>query len=362
VSAAVKEAAGGLLFIDEAYELGKGVYGEQAMTTLMEMMTLVPYEKSTVFIIAGYPDEMEDMFLRNPGFSSRFKKTLHFPPWTSLDSTRFVLEKADKSGYLVEDGVHRALEEGFSELCNRPGWANARDAQSVWRDRILYARSERVIDHQRETALKVTIADVEAGMQSFLADRPKGPPRNRLQSWHELLGENNSVRYATDSQQQQAPRHQTAQKEHLKLSTGAEEEADGDIITEWDQRKEEEKQLEEEARLIKLREEEAELRRKIQEAKEAAEAAEAAAKAAKEAEKVALQKALQEAQEALEKLEKARKKVEEEANCLLREQLVQTRIREMHACPAGFSWDLIGNTYRCKGGSHTISADDSRLR
>ena len=33
------EAKGGILFIDEAYSLGEGYYGAEAMTTLVEAMT-----------------------------------------------------------------------------------------------------------------------------------------------------------------------------------------------------------------------------------------------------------------------------------------------------------------------------------
>ena len=62
-------AKGGVLFIDEAYELGKGAYGEEALTTVLAAMTDPEYK--VVIIIAGYPKDMEAMLARNVGLKSR---------------------------------------------------------------------------------------------------------------------------------------------------------------------------------------------------------------------------------------------------------------------------------------------------
>ena len=63
-------AKGGVLFIDEAYELGKGIYGEEALTTVLAAMTDPEYK--LVIIIAGYPEDMENMLARNVGLKSRY--------------------------------------------------------------------------------------------------------------------------------------------------------------------------------------------------------------------------------------------------------------------------------------------------
>src|SRR3546814_11935832 len=62
---------GGVLFIDEAYKLGEGVYGEEALVTILEAMTSPEY-KGLVIIIAGYEKEIETMLARNVGLKSRF--------------------------------------------------------------------------------------------------------------------------------------------------------------------------------------------------------------------------------------------------------------------------------------------------
>lgn len=62
-------ARGGVLFIDEAYELGKGTFGEEALTTILAAMTDPEYK--LVIIIAGYPKDMEKMLARNVRLKSR---------------------------------------------------------------------------------------------------------------------------------------------------------------------------------------------------------------------------------------------------------------------------------------------------
>ena len=57
---------GGLLFIDEAYELGKDQFGNEAMVTILDALTDPTY-KGMVMVLAGYEKDMETMFARNSG-------------------------------------------------------------------------------------------------------------------------------------------------------------------------------------------------------------------------------------------------------------------------------------------------------
>lgn len=88
------EAKGGLLFIDEAYELGKGAFGEEAMTTLVAAMTDPSYV-GMVLIIAGHPKDMDQMLDRNVGLQSRFTRFIDFPDWEAQDAVAFVSQKAE---------------------------------------------------------------------------------------------------------------------------------------------------------------------------------------------------------------------------------------------------------------------------
>ena len=61
------KAKGGVLFIDEAYELGKGAYGSEACSTLVEAMTNEEKYGSLVIIVAGYHADMQSMLDTNQG-------------------------------------------------------------------------------------------------------------------------------------------------------------------------------------------------------------------------------------------------------------------------------------------------------
>lgn len=79
----VRKAAGGVLFIDEAYALGRGGerdFGKEAIDTLVKEMEDRRYE--FVLILAGYREEMDRFLWLNPGLRSRFPLHLDFPDYT----------------------------------------------------------------------------------------------------------------------------------------------------------------------------------------------------------------------------------------------------------------------------------------
>lgn len=76
----VKQAIGGVLFIDEAYTLASGdEYGQEAIDTLLKLME--DYRNNLVVIVAGYPKRMKEFIKSNPGLGSRFNKYILFPDY-----------------------------------------------------------------------------------------------------------------------------------------------------------------------------------------------------------------------------------------------------------------------------------------
>lgn len=73
------EALGGVLFIDEAYQLiegGEKDFGKEAISTLLKLME--DNREKLVVIVAGYPNDMLKFINSNPGLDSRFATKLHF--------------------------------------------------------------------------------------------------------------------------------------------------------------------------------------------------------------------------------------------------------------------------------------------
>src|SRR5690625_1089374 len=79
----IQKAIGGILFIDEAYSLARGGekdFGKEAIDTLVTHMENNHHDFA--LILAGYPAEMDEFLLLNPGLQSRFPFRLDFKDFT----------------------------------------------------------------------------------------------------------------------------------------------------------------------------------------------------------------------------------------------------------------------------------------
>lgn len=89
----IKKSMGGILFIDEAYSLGRGGekdFGKEAIDTLVKHMEDKQHE--FILILAGYSREMEYFLSLNPGLHSRFPLVVDFPDY-NIDQ---LMEIADR--------------------------------------------------------------------------------------------------------------------------------------------------------------------------------------------------------------------------------------------------------------------------
>jgi SpoVK/Ycf46/Vps4 family AAA+-type ATPase len=80
----IREAQGGILFIDEAYAMTEGHnndFGKQAVATLIKQME--DKRKEFALIVAGYTQNMEEFLKSNPGLKSRFDRTFHFEDFSA---------------------------------------------------------------------------------------------------------------------------------------------------------------------------------------------------------------------------------------------------------------------------------------
>lgn len=85
---------GGVLFIDEAYQLtnnSENDFGKQAVETLLTY--LENYRDKFVVILAGYTKEMEKFLDMNPGLRSRIPEKIIFPDYHPDDIATVVEKK-----------------------------------------------------------------------------------------------------------------------------------------------------------------------------------------------------------------------------------------------------------------------------
>lgn len=107
-----QRAKGGVLFIDEAYSLleeVRGEFGDEAINTIVQEME--NNRKDTIVIFAGYPDEMDEFFLRNPGLRSRVPFRVNFEDYNVEEMLDICKLEAFKKGFLTDDMADKKIME-----------------------------------------------------------------------------------------------------------------------------------------------------------------------------------------------------------------------------------------------------------
>jgi len=137
--ACVKEALGGVLFIDEAYSLAGGSdqdFGNEAIETLLKLME--DNRSDLVVIAAGYRDRMESFIDSNPGLRSRFTRFIDFPDYTPDELTTIFTRLAEEEGYKLDTGVAESIRKKmFDAYINRtPTFGNGRMVRNLFEQTI----------------------------------------------------------------------------------------------------------------------------------------------------------------------------------------------------------------------------------
>lgn len=141
VLSAMRRAVGGVLLIDEAYDLtpSSSNFGKDVIETLVQNILKDEFKGKLVVILAGYECEMNDFLLNcgNPGFVSRFcKERILFQSWTAEKAVSALVKKAVKYGIVVDSLGEAALLQGFQHLVGLPFWSSARDVFEVVKPKL----------------------------------------------------------------------------------------------------------------------------------------------------------------------------------------------------------------------------------
>ncbi|MGG5253691.1 stage V sporulation protein K [Neobacillus sp. SM06] len=108
----IKKAQGGILFIDEAYSLGRGGekdFGKEAIDTLVKHMEDKQHE--FILILAGYSREMDYFLTLNPGLHSRFPLVIDFPDYDVHQLMEIAKRMLIEREYSFSHEAERKLKE-----------------------------------------------------------------------------------------------------------------------------------------------------------------------------------------------------------------------------------------------------------
>jgi SpoVK/Ycf46/Vps4 family AAA+-type ATPase len=130
VQAAIQQAMGGVLFIDEAYSLHRGGLGEQdqfGQEAIDALLTGMENDRGKfVVIAAGYPAEMGSFLDSNPGLKSRFAETWTFDDYAEHDLWRIASSLLSAMGLEPAEDVPDAFVALAAKAKSAKNFSNAR--------------------------------------------------------------------------------------------------------------------------------------------------------------------------------------------------------------------------------------------
>jgi len=152
----IRQAMGGVLFIDEAYALvndDQDTYGKEAIETILKAME--DHRDELVVIVAGYTELMHKFIESNPGFRSRFSKFFEFPDYTGEELLQIFLTFCKKNGYHLTEEAEAYLLLEFNDMYEHRDshFGNGRSARNIF---------EKAINQQANRLAGVVGADAQA--------------------------------------------------------------------------------------------------------------------------------------------------------------------------------------------------------
>ncbi|KJK78565.1 hypothetical protein H634G_06263 [Metarhizium anisopliae BRIP 53293] len=134
----LKDNGGGVLFIDEAYQLSSG-NSPGSKAVLDYLLAEVENLRGKVsFVIAGYDKQMETFFAHNPGFPSRFPIQMRFNDYSDDELLQILQRQVDrkyKGRMAIEDGpdglYFRIAARRIGRGRGKEGFGNARAVENA---------------------------------------------------------------------------------------------------------------------------------------------------------------------------------------------------------------------------------------
>lgn len=171
----IAEAMGGVLFIDEAYSLyQKGSekdFGKEAIVELLKAME--DSRGEFCCIMAGYNNEMMELFEANPGFKSRVQFFINFPDYSEDELTeigKLMLKSMDYK--MDEEALRMAIKIAYNKH-KLPNFANAREVRNILEKTAIIQALRTEDEFENRTILKEDIETFAKEHNINLNEEPK---------------------------------------------------------------------------------------------------------------------------------------------------------------------------------------------
>lgn len=180
----IQDCKGGVIFIDEAYSLisakdGDDMYGREVLTEIVEAMSNL--DKQVIFIMAGYENDMKQLFEANAGLERRFGYVYRFktPPATMIENifTKQLKESRWKCAKAERKDIRDFFSRNFAKLTHGGGST---------KQLIFHSKQAAIVRQFPEKSnSELILVDLEEGLKTFLGHaqvfkKPMPPPNMYL--------------------------------------------------------------------------------------------------------------------------------------------------------------------------------------
>lgn len=159
----LKQAMGGVLFIDEAYYLYKPDnerdYGAEAIEILLQIME--NQRDNLVVIFAGYKDKMDQFYESNPGLSSRVTNHVDFPDYTAKELLQIAKIMLEDQQYKFAQEADLVLLNYAEKRMRQPHFANARSIRNAI-DRARMRQANRIFNNKNKILTKADLVTIHS--------------------------------------------------------------------------------------------------------------------------------------------------------------------------------------------------------
>ena len=153
---------GGVLFIDEAYSLlSTDNYSKECISTLIKAME--DHRDNLCVILAGYPQEMEELLKSNSGFESRIAFKIDFPNYTETELYKIFNNMLKQEGFKLSRNCKSIVQDYFNNevINNKENFSNGRLVRNLT-EKIKMEQANRIIKEKSNNLDLITTADVTA--------------------------------------------------------------------------------------------------------------------------------------------------------------------------------------------------------
>ena len=177
----IKEALGGVLFIDEAYALGnpdkRDSFAKECIDTLCEALS--DNKADLMVIVAGYENELKECFFDyNQGLDSRFTWRFKTDEYNFEHLYHIFLKKVKEIGWKIDDnsGITSEWFKKNKEYFKFYG----RDIETILA-KTKIAHSKRVFCKPENEKRKLNLVDLENGFKIYLKNEDVKNRKNNLE-------------------------------------------------------------------------------------------------------------------------------------------------------------------------------------